>query len=255
MIFARSIATGVVATAFLIPQAIFAQTAPTVPQSTSVDQAFEGLLREEALRIKVVQKAEMAVASILAPGADHTPSGERLSSGGTAFFVSADGLLMTNNHVAERESSTYTLVLYDGKRITAKVVYSDPVNDIALLKASVKNQPYLRLARRNNLYLAQTVIAIGNSLGRFRNTVSVGIISGLQRSITASSRTGTLVEQLDEIIQTDAALNEGSSGGPLLNSRGEVIGMNTAFVAGSQSIGFAIPVAKLRLSLQAYRNP
>lgn len=253
MIFARSsVAASLVAALLVLPAGARAQTA-SVPAQSPVDQAFEGLLREEAMRIKVVQKAELAVMSIMAPGTERA-DGESLASGGTAFFVSADGLVMTNNHVAERESSTYTLVLHDGKRITAKVVYSDPSNDIALLKANVKSPSYLKLARRNNIYLAQTVIAIGNSLGRFRNTVSVGIVSGLQRSITASSRSGTLVEQLDEIIQTDAALNEGSSGGPLLNSRGEVIGMNTAFVAGSQNIGFAIPVGKLRTAMDAYRK-
>jgi serine protease Do len=239
----------------------FAPMAAAAAEPAPVADAFEGLLREEALRIKVVQKAEPAVVSIVVSGTPKTPEGSTPEKrgiatvgGGTAFFVSADGLLLTNNHVVDPKATQHTVILNSGKRLTAKVVFTDGKNDVALLKVDARNMPYLKLARRNTVYLAQTVIAIGNTLGTYSNTVSVGIISGLGRSITASNRSGDFVENLDQVIQTDAAINEGSSGGPLLNSRGEVIGMNVAFIAGSQSIGFAIPVAALRAAMQTYRN-
>ena len=238
------------------PAASLAQTPLTFGLSTSVNDAFEGMLRDEALRVKVVQKAEPAVASIVVSSElqklERGSSAQPMSAG-TAFFISADGLMFTNNHITEKRAQ-YTVILHNGERVSAQVVYSDSANDIALLKAKKTNATYLKLARRDTLFLAQTVIAIGNTLGTFRNTVSVGIISGLMRSITATTRSGSHSENLDQVIQTDAAINEGSSGGPLLNSRGEVIGMNTAFIEGSQSIGFAIPVAKLRVALQQYRK-
>lgn len=174
--------------------------------------------------------------------------------GGTAFFVSADGLLMTNKHVVDDEKAEYTVLLNDGKKVPAKVVGRDPVNDIALLKIDGSNYPFLQLSSTDDLNLGQTAIAIGNSLGEFRNTVSVGVISGLRRSITAGRMLGGNPEHLDQIIQTDAAINEGNSGGPLLDSQGEVVGMNTAIASGGQNIGFALPAKELRRVLQSYQK-
>lgn len=174
--------------------------------------------------------------------------------GGTAFFVSADGLLITNKHVVDDEKAEYTVLLNDGKKVPAKVVGRDPVNDIALLKIDGNNYPFLQFATSDDLNLGQTAIAIGNSLGEFRNTVSVGVISGLRRSITAGSMLGGNPEHLDQIIQTDAAINEGNSGGPLLNSQGEVVGMSTAIASGGQNIGFALPAKELRRVLQSYQK-
>ncbi len=174
--------------------------------------------------------------------------------GGTAFFVSDDGLLMTNKHVVDDESAEYTVLLNDGTKVPAKVVGRDPGNDIALLKVDRKNQPFLTIASDDDLNLGQTAIAIGNALGEFRNTVSVGVISGLQRSITAGNMLGGDVEHLDQIIQTDAAINQGNSGGPLLNSHGAVIGMNTAVAGVGENIGFALPAKELRRVLESYRK-
>ncbi len=172
--------------------------------------------------------------------------------GGTAFFVTADGLLMTNKHVVDDPNAKYTVFLNDGRKLEAKVVAIDPTNDIALIKVQGNNFPALALGKQT--MLGQPVIAIGNALGEYRNTVSVGVISGLGRSITAGSQATGQVEQLSRILQTDAAINEGNSGGPLLDVDGNVIGMNTAVASDAQNIGFAIPAADLRRVLESYRK-
>jgi serine protease Do len=174
--------------------------------------------------------------------------------GGTAFFVSSDGLLMTNRHVVDDESATYSVLLNDGRTLDAAIVAVDPVSDIALLKVNGKDFPFVKLSAQEEPVLGQTVIAIGNALGEFRNTVSVGVISGLQRSITAGNPARGDAEQLDRIIQTDAAINEGNSGGPLFASDGTVIGMSTAVAAEAENIGFAIPVQDLQRALGSYQK-
>lgn len=173
--------------------------------------------------------------------------------GGTAFFVTKDGLLMTNRHVVSDEKADYTILLNDGTRLPATVVARDTVNDVALLKVQGNNFTALPISRKDDIVLGQTAIAIGNALGEFRNTVSVGAISGLQRSIVASDAGGGS-ERLDQIIQTDAAINSGNSGGPLLSSQGEVIGMNTAVSSVGQNIGFALPARELRSVLESYQK-
>lgn len=164
--------------------------------------------------------------------------------GGSGFLVSSDGLIVTNRHVVDQTNATYTVFTNDGKKYTAKVVARDPVLDIALIRITpLPGQifPYLSLGDSDTLQLGQTVIAIGNALGEYRNTVSVGVVSGLSRSITAGDQSGNS-EVLDHVIQTDAAINPGNSGGPLLDLSGNVIGVNVAVAEGSQSIGFALPI-------------
>jgi serine protease Do len=162
--------------------------------------------------------------------------------GGTGFIVSQDGLIVTNKHVVSDEDAEYSVFTNDGKEYPAKVLARDPIQDIAVLQISGSNLPMVRLGDSDKLEIGQTVIAIGNALGEFRNTVSSGIISGLSRTITASG--GGVSEQLDQLIQTDAAINSGNSGGPLLDLYGK--GINTAIVRGAQSIGFALPVNKVK---------
>jgi len=176
---------------------------------------------------------------------------QREVGGGSAFFVSADGLLMTNKHVVDDEEASYTVFLNDGKKLSAKVVATDPTNDIALLQVEGRNYPYLEISDEDPI-LGQTVIAIGNALGEFRNTVSVGVVSGLSRSIVAGGARGGVSEQLSRIIQTDAAVNQGNSGGPLLDLTGRVIGMNTAVASSAQNIAFALPSGDLTRVLQSY---
>lgn len=164
---------------------------------------------------------------------------------GTGFIVTANGMIVTNRHVVEDMSADYTVMTSDGKEYPAKVLVKDPVNDISVVKIDGDNFPVLNLGDSESLKIGQTVIAIGNSLGEFSNTVSKGIVSGLKRNLTASSGFGQS-ENLSNIIQTDAAINLGNSGGPLLNISGEVIGVNVAKAQGAENIGFAIPSNQIK---------
>jgi len=184
--------------------------------------------------------------------------------GGTGFIVSEDGLILTNKHVVLDKEADYTIFTNDGKNYPAKVLARDPVQDIAILeidqekivdeKGSFALEPFptIKFGDSDKLQVGQTVIAIGNALGEFRNTVSVGVVSGLGRTITASG--GGMVETLEDVIQTDAAINVGNSGGPLLNLRGEVIGINTAMVQEAQNIGFAIPINKAKKDIEQIKT-
>ncbi len=161
--------------------------------------------------------------------------------GGSGFIVSSDGLIITNKHVVSDKDAEYTVLTNDEKKYPAKVLARDPIRDLAVLKIEKNNLPTLPLGDSDNVQIGQTVIAIGNALGEFRNTVSVGVISGLKRSVVASG-SGLPAEQLTNVIQTDTAINPGNSGGPLLNLSGEVIGVNVAMAQGAENIGFALPI-------------
>ena len=169
--------------------------------------------------------------------------------GGSGFIVSEDGLILTNKHVVSDEEADYTVLTNDGEKFSATILARDPVQDLAIIKIkSDKKLKPVNLGDSSALQIGQTVIAIGNALGEFRNTVSVGVISGLGRTISASG--GGMVETLEDVIQTDAAINQGNSGGPLLNLKGEVIGINSATVIGAQSIGFSIPINKAKRDIE-----
>lgn len=172
--------------------------------------------------------------------------------GGTGFVISGDGLILTNRHVVQDEKAEYTVLTNDEKKYPAKVLARDPVLDLAVLKIEKNDLPPTILGDSDKLELGQTVIAIGNALGEFRNTVSVGVVSGLSRQITARGAGQT--EILRDVIQTDAAINHGNSGGPLLNLRGEVIGVNVAMVSGAQSIGFAIPINQAKSVIESVKK-
>lgn len=159
--------------------------------------------------------------------------------GGSGFLVSSDGYIVTNRHVVADENAEYTVFTNEGKKYDAKVVARDPALDLAVIKIEGSGFEHLRFGDSDKLQVGQTVIAIGNALAEFRNTVSVGVVSGLSRSITASDRMGN-VEALDQLIQTDAGINSGNSGGPLLNLAGEVVGVNVAMADGAENIGFAL---------------
>ena len=174
--------------------------------------------------------------------------------GGSGFIVSEDGMILTNKHVVLDEEAEYTVFTGDGKKFPAKVLAKDPFQDLAIIKIDQEGTsfPTVKLGDSSTLKIGQTVVAIGNALGEFRNTVSVGVISGLGRSITASG--GDFVETIEDVIQTDAAINSGNSGGPLLNLKGEVIGVNTATVLSAQSIGFAIQVDKVKRDIEQVKE-
>jgi serine protease Do len=181
---------------------------------------------------------------------------EREVGGGSGFIVSNDGLIVTNNHVVVDADARYSVVLIDGTVYTVDVLARDPDLDIAILKI---NQPieqalsYLDFGDSTELRLGQTVVAIGNALAEFQNSISVGVVSGLARSIVASDGWGRS-EQLDQVIQTDAAINPGNSGGPLLNQKGEVVGVNVATSRGADNIGFALPASMVKQAVESVRE-
>lgn len=173
--------------------------------------------------------------------------------GGTGFIVSSDGYIVTNKHVVSDESAEYTVLMNNEKKYTAKVLARDNLTDLAVLKIDEKDLPTLEFGDSSNIKVGQTVIAIGNALGEFRNTVSTGVISGLSRSITAGGA-GVGSEELVGVIQTDASINPGNSGGPLLNIAGQVIGINTAIAQGAQNIGFAIPANEIKNTVESVKK-
>ncbi len=161
---------------------------------------------------------------------------------GSGFVATDNGLIITNKHVVSDPEANYFVITDDGDEYPVEKVYRDPLNDLAILSVSGLDEQPLTLGNSETAILGQTVIAIGNQLGEFNNTVTAGIISGLGRGIAAGSPLIGYVEQLDDVIQTDAAINPGNSGGPLLNTSAEVIGVNTAVAVGPENIGFAIPI-------------
>ncbi|HWQ60419.1 MAG TPA: trypsin-like peptidase domain-containing protein [Candidatus Fimivivens sp.] len=170
---------------------------------------------------------------------------KRKIGSGTGFFVTSDGLVVTNKHVISDQAADYEVVLPGGKEYPARVLAVSPNQDIAVLKIDGSGFPSLPLGDSSSLRVGQTAIAIGNPLGEFPNSVSRGIISGLNRDVTAGSGYGDS-ESLSDIIQTDAAINPGNSGGPLLDLSGNVIGINVAVAQGAENIGFAIPIDQVK---------
>jgi serine protease Do len=173
---------------------------------------------------------------------------------GSGFIVSPDGYIVTNKHVVADTQADYTVILTDKRKFDAKVLARDPVNDIAVLKIEATGLPTVPFADSGDLKVGQRVIAIGYALGQFSNTVSTGVVSGLQRSIEAGDAATGGSEQLYDVIQTDAAINPGNSGGPLLDSKGRAIGMNVAMVQGSQSIGFALPINDVKKAYETVKG-
>lgn len=178
--------------------------------------------------------------------------------GGTGFIISSDGMVLTNKHVVSEKGAEYTIFTNDGEKFPAKILVTDPYYDLAVLKIdqtkSNKKRDFsvAKIGDSSNLQIGQTVIAIGNALGEFENTVSVGVVSGLARTITATG--GGMTEILEDVIQTDAAINSGNSGGPLLNIAGEVIGVNVARAVAGENIGFAIPINRAKKAIEQVKK-
>ena len=172
---------------------------------------------------------------------------------GTGFVIDG-GLVVTNKHVVVSTDGKYRVITKDDKEFQVSKIYRDPTNDIAILKVDGMSVPSIKLGDSGNLKVGQFVIAIGTALGEFRHTVTTGVISGLGRGIQAGDPFGGNAEQLDNVIQTDAAINPGNSGGPLLNSAGEVIGINVAVAQGSQNIGFALPINSVKEVVNSFQK-
>lgn len=229
-------------------------------------------LEEDSSVTSVVKKAIPAVVSVIIsqdisklpgfgfgtfgdPFQDSFGSSEpniQQTGAGSGFLVTPDGLIATNRHVVSEPNASYEVVTSDGQNYPAKVVTVDPVNDLAFLKIDIKNAPTLNFSNTQP-ELGQRVIAIGNSLGQYENTVTTGIVSGIGRSIQAGS-SDEGVEQLEGVIQTDAAINPGNSGGPLLDVLGNVVGINTAIDRNGQSVGFAIPASDVSKAMASYQK-
>ena len=197
----------------------------------------------------VVSKVSDSVVSIVTSTTGRDYYGRTYESGaaGTGVIVSSDGYILTNKHVAG-DAKTITVVLHDGTTYNnARLVAVDPLNDIAFIKVDdVSDLKAASLGDSKTITAGQQVVAIGNALGQYQNSVTSGIISGTGRSLTATDGSGTMSERLSDMIQTDAASNSGNSGGPLINAAGEVIGINTATSASGENVGFAIPIASVK---------
>jgi S1-C subfamily serine protease len=181
------------------------------------------------------------------------PKKERIRvGGGSGFFVSKEGLVVTNRHVVEDPQAEYTIVLQDGKTLPAKVLAVDTVLDLGILKVEGTDFPALSLGESDKVEVGQTVVAIGNALAEFKNTVTKGVVSGVNRRLVAGAGDGS--ELIEEAIQTDAAINPGNSGGPLLDLSGKVIGVNTAVSQNGQSLGFAIPINAVKRAVESVQK-
>ncbi|OGE31676.1 hypothetical protein A2631_00830 [Candidatus Daviesbacteria bacterium RIFCSPHIGHO2_01_FULL_44_29] len=223
----------------LVPQTINNQTQTVVQEENSV--------------IKVVEQSSPSVVAIgvtqrvANPFDPYALPKQQQSTIGTGFMVSQDkGIIVTNRHVVDNLSLKYTVITKDGKKFDVKKIYRDPNLDLALVQVDNINLPALELGDSSKIRVGQLAIAIGNALGRFDNTVTTGVVSGLGRAVSVGDPFGGITEQLDDLIQTDAAINPGNSGGPLLNSAGQVIGVNVATTEGAQNIGFAIPINSVK---------
>jgi serine protease Do len=189
-------------------------------------------------------------------GSSTTPQTQNIGSG---FIVSKDGIVVTNKHVVSDLSAKYTVITADDKKYTVEKIYRDQANDIALLKINPDENKSatlspVSLGDSSKLQVGQLAIAIGTPLGEFNNSVTKGIISGLGRGITAGSPYEGFAEKLDGVIQTDAAISPGNSGGPLLNSDGQVIGVNTAVSENGENLGFALPVNLIKERMNAFNR-
>jgi len=225
------------------------QTSPVTAQNLSLD--------DQQATVRAIQKVNPAVVSLivydqqqtttidLSTGQQTISNEKTIVGSGTGFLISADGLILTNKHVVnsatDDKTAEYRVILNSGKQYYAQLIGKDPLNDLAVIKIFDKNLPFVQLGDSDSLQIGSTVIAIGNTLGRYQNSATKGIVSGLGRSLEASDQAGN-AEALDNVIQTDAEINLGNSGGPLVDLSGNIVGINVAVDQSGASIGFAIPI-------------
>jgi serine protease Do len=268
---------GVASNAFLASRPEWGQTLSGNSNQTAAQKV---VLQEDSAIIDVVQQASPSVVSVViskdinqyqqqysnpfSPSpfnffgfgtgqqpSNNTPDIEQVGAG-SGFFVTSDGMILTNRHVVADTSATYSVVTNDGKTYDAKILVRDTVNDLALIKIDIQGARPLTFADSDSIKIGQQVLAIGNSLGQYQNTVTSGIVSGIGRTLTAGGEGES--EQLEGVIQTDAAINPGNSGGPLLNLAGQVIGINTAIDQEGQLVGFAIPARDAQKDVESYQK-
>ena len=226
-------------------------------------------LDDQEATIRAIKKVRPAVVSIiimdrqtttvinLGTGAQTKKTEVVQKGSGTGFLISADGLILTNRHVAsagDEKTVEYRIILNTGKQYYAQLIGKDPINDLAVLKIFDKNLPYVQLGDSDKLQIGTTVVAIGNALGRYQNSATKGIVSGLGRNIEASDQSGNTAETLDNVIQTDAEINLGNSGGPLIDLDGNIMGINVAIDQVGSAIGFAIPINDAKPVIKSVRE-
>jgi len=223
-------------------------------------------VKEDSAVISAVKKVSPSVVSVIFTknvkvfnpfsffGGEETIQQEQGSA--TGFVITSEGLIATNKHVADVDGAEYQVITPDGKQYKANVASKDPSNDFAILKIDARNLPVVEFGDSDSLEIGQRVVAIGNALGEFQNSVTVGVLSGKERTLEATTATGGSASTLEGLLQTDAAINEGNSGGPLINLKGQVIGINTATAAKGQAegLGFSIPVNSIKTAVDSYKK-
>lgn len=213
--------------------------------STNTTTERRRVIEEGNVVSEVAKEVSPSVVSIVTESTTRSYLGSaQQESAGTGIIISKDGYILTNRHVIPDNATKVQVVLSDGTQYEdVKVVGRDSLNDLAFLKISgVNDLTPAKLGDSGDLQVGAKVVAIGNALGQYQTTVTSGIISAMGRPLTASDESGDSSEQLENLLQTDAAINPGNSGGPLVNMAGEVIGINTAVAEEAQGIGFAIPI-------------
>jgi serine protease Do len=222
---------------------------PVKPTSNiAVSDEQQGILAVRSAKVSVVNIVGQASATIsFGQSADLE---ETVS--GTGFIVDSGGYIVSNNHVIQDSNLKYTVVFADGTQYEAKVVGLDKYDDIGLLKIEAAGLPVAKLGDSDTLETGQSVFTIGNSLGKYQNTVTRGVVSGLGRSLSVGDDTNPL-PRMQKLIQTDASINPGNSGGPLINMAGEVVGMNTLIDRSGESVGFAVPVNTIKDAISQLR--
>lgn len=210
-------------------------------------------LNENSALIDAVNKVNPSVVSITTEQSRLDFFGEitKSKSSGTGFIISSDGLIITNKHVVSDKESSYSVFTNDGKEYKAAVKSRDPLNDIAFLKVEAKGLKAVEIGNSDDLKIGQQVVAIGNALGQYQNTVTQGIVSAKGRAVPVGDQSSASSETLENVIQTDAAINPGNSGGPLINLAGQVVGINTAIDSSGQGIGFAIPINMVKTAIKS----
>jgi len=217
-----------------------------IDSSTIAENKEKIVLQEGEVVADVAKKVSPSVVSILTAGVENTGffSGLTQEGAGTGIVVSKDGYVLTNSHVVPQNVTDIQVVMADETAYSdVRLIGRDPLNDIAFLKINgVNGLTPAAFGDSSKAEVGQKVVAIGNALGQYQTSVTSGIISAVGRPLIASEGAGGQEESLENLLQTDAAINPGNSGGPLVNLKGEVIGINTAVAASAEGIGFAIPI-------------
>ena len=234
------------ATVFIVRQTTPAVTAAPVTATTaSTSSASASSSKAEAVDLaQIVAAAKASVVTITADGIStsrFSPFGRAVEGIGSGIILTADGYILTNRHVVEG-SSSLTVELEDGRTLPAAIVKESDTTDLALIKVDATGLSAASIGSSVALEVGQTALAIGSPLGTYTETVTRGIVSGLGREVTVGDQLTRRQTTLTNLIQTDAAINAGNSGGPLLDAGGNVLGINTAVSTNAQGIGFAIPI-------------